>query len=77
MGVVGDALQALQKVVVMQANIERLQSDFTRLSDDVRGLKDFGHMLDVRVARIEMLVEVTRGGGGGGGRGAGLSRIEG
>lgn len=63
MGTVGDALQALQKVVVMQANIERLQADFMQLASDVRGLKDFCHALDNRVTRIETLIEVTRGGG--------------
>lgn len=61
MGAVGDALQALQKVVIMQANIDRLQADFMRLSDDVRGLKDFTHAVDKRVARIEVLIEMTRG----------------
>jgi archaellum component FlaC len=64
MGAVGDALQALQSVVLMQANIERLQGDFSRLSDDLRGLKEFTHAIDKRLMRIETMVEMTRSGGG-------------
>lgn len=59
MSAFGDAMRAVRQVVLMQANIERLQSDFDRLGGDMRGLKDFANMIDKRVIRIETMIEMS------------------
>lgn len=59
MSAFGDAMRAVRQVVLMQAHIERLQSDFDRLGGDLRGLKDFSNSLDRRVIRIETMIEMS------------------
>jgi archaellum component FlaC len=60
----GDAMRAVRQFVLMQANMERLQGDFDRLADDLRGLKDFASGLDKRLVRIETMIEMSVGRGG-------------
>jgi len=72
MSAFGDAMKAVKDVILMQASIERLDEDFQRLTDDVRGAKDAIVDLDKRLVRIETLVEMS-----GGGRGGQPPRLEG
>jgi hypothetical protein len=48
-----DAMRAVRQVVLMQSHIERLQGDFDRLADDLRGLKDYASAIDSRVSHME------------------------
>jgi hypothetical protein len=50
-------MKAVKEVLLMQASIERLDQDFNRLGEDVRGLKAVIADVDRRVARIEGVME--------------------
>ena len=57
MSALGEAMKAVKDVLLMQANIERLDQDFNRLGQDVRDLKLVVVDVDRRVARIEGVME--------------------
>ena len=57
MSALGEAMKAVKEVLLMQANIERLDQDFNRLGQDVRDLKQVVIDVDRRVARIEGVME--------------------
>jgi len=57
----GDALEALRSVILMQANIERVDEQVAKLADDMRGLRDYAVGIDKRLVRLETMVELTTG----------------
>ena len=71
MSAMGDALQALKNVLLMQSDIARMQNDMAQTVADLRGLRDYANEIDKRVVRIETMIEMTAS------RGAQLPRIEG
>lgn len=59
MSAIKDSLAALKSVILMQSDIEGLRRDVGSLTDGLTGLKDFCHVLDKRVVRIETMIEMT------------------
>lgn len=57
MTTVSDALKALREVVLIHANVERLESSVDKMSDDIDGLADGVGVLRDRVARLEGFLE--------------------
>jgi hypothetical protein len=53
----GEAMNAVKDVLLMQANVERLDQAFKRLGEDVRDLGLVVADVDRRVARIEGVME--------------------
>lgn len=65
MSAFGDAMKAVREVILIQASIDRLNGDFARMGDDVRGLKDVMSGIDKRVVRIETMIEMAQHAPGG------------
>lgn len=57
MSAFSDAMAAVRNVILMQAKLERLESEVENLSDDLRGVKDYAVTLDRRIARIEGTID--------------------
>lgn len=57
MGAVGDILAGIKQVILLQENISRLQRDVELLAQDVRRIRDYAGDIDMRVARIEGVME--------------------
>jgi flagellar basal body rod protein FlgF len=53
----GDALAALKKVVLIEENVSRLQSDMSLLTDEVRRNRDYTASVDRRVAVLEGMIQ--------------------
>lgn len=70
MSSLGDALQALKNVLLMQSDIARMQKDIVQTVSDLRGLREYVNEVDKRVVRIETMIEMS-------GRGSRPPQIEG
>ncbi len=70
MSSLGDALEAIRNVVLMQERLQVLNRKVDRMADDMKGLSDYAAALDKRVIRIETMIEMTQ-------RNAQTPRIEG
>ncbi|HEX8055770.1 MAG TPA: hypothetical protein VF481_03865 [Novosphingobium sp.] len=70
MSSLGDALQALKNVLLMQSGIARMQEDIVQTVSDLRGLREYVNEVDKRVVRIETMIEMS-------GRGSRPPQIEG
>ena len=57
MSALGDALAALKKVVLIEENVSRLQSDMAMLTDEVRRNRDYTASVDRRVAVLEGMIQ--------------------
>ena len=57
MSALGDALAALKKVVLIEENVSRLQSDIALLTDEVRRNRDYTASVDRRVAVLEGMIQ--------------------
>lgn len=53
MSALGDALSALRKVVLIEDNVSRLQTDVASLAEEIRRVRDYAGTVDRRVAVIE------------------------
>ena len=58
MSSLGDALEAIRNVVLMQERLEVMDRKVDRLANDVKGLSDYAAAIDKRVVRIETIVEM-------------------
>jgi t-SNARE complex subunit (syntaxin) len=54
---VGDAFQALRQVLLIHANVERLERSVGQLGDDVDGLAEAMSNLRDRVSRVEGFID--------------------
>jgi t-SNARE complex subunit (syntaxin) len=54
---VGDAFQALKQVLLIHANVERLERSVDKLGDDVDGLAQAVGGLRDRVSRLEGFID--------------------
>lgn len=70
MSSVGDAFAALKNVVLLHERLEGVRKDVERLDADLRGVATLAHGLNVRVAVIETMINMS-------GRGPLPPRIEG
>ena len=70
MGLFADVGATLKNVVLMQANLERLERSAERQDRDIAGLRDVIARVSERVVRIETMIEMSA-------RGSGQPRIEG
>ncbi|MFM9853947.1 MAG: hypothetical protein ACKVOJ_14260 [Sphingomonadaceae bacterium] len=57
MSVLGDALAGIRNVMLMQSDVERLQREITQTAADLRGLRDYTTSIDMRVTRLEGMIE--------------------
>lgn len=57
MSALGDAFQAIRRIALMDANIERLEANVADLADSVDGLADGLGALRDRVSRLEGFIE--------------------
>ena len=57
MSAFSDAMAAIRDVVLMQANIEELEKDFSDMSADLKGLQDHVASISMRLARLEGMIE--------------------
>lgn len=57
MSAVGDALNALKSIVIMDERVRRMQDDIDRLADDVRGLVHVAQDLDKRLYALERIID--------------------
>ena len=53
MSALGDALAALRKVILIEANLARVEKDVDALADEIRTTRDYAASIDRRVAMIE------------------------
>ncbi|WP_294261307.1 hypothetical protein [uncultured Sphingomonas sp.] len=60
MSSLGDALEAIRNVVLMQERLQVLNRKVDRMADDMKGLSDYAAALDKRVIRIETMIEMTQ-----------------
>ena len=58
MSALGDALTAIRNVVLMQERIDVMNRKMDRMSEDVKGLNEYARSIDLRVVRIETMVEM-------------------
>ena len=58
MSSLGDALEAIRNVVLVQERLEVMDRKVDRLANDVKGLSDYAAAIDKRVVRIETIVEM-------------------
>lgn len=64
MSTLGDAMNAIKSVLLMQSNLERMQRDMERMSGDLAGVREAVVMVDRRVVRLEALQEAAGASGG-------------
>ena len=60
MGLLGDVGGTLRNVILMQANLERLERTVERQDRDISGLRDVMDRFSERPVRIETIVEEAR-----------------
>lgn len=60
MGVLNDVGSTLKNVVLMQANLERMERSAERQDRDIAGLRDAVARLSERLVRVETIVEEAR-----------------
>jgi branched-subunit amino acid aminotransferase/4-amino-4-deoxychorismate lyase len=53
MSTIGDVLAGLKKVMLLEANVARLERNIETLGQDVRRTRDYSEAIDKRVARLE------------------------
>lgn len=53
MSAIGDAFAALRKVILIEANLSRVEKDIAGLADELRRTRDYAAGIDRRVAAIE------------------------
>ena len=58
MGFLGDAVETLKNVVLMQSSIERLERVVERQNDDIAGLRDAMARMNERIVRMETKFEI-------------------
>ncbi len=63
MSALGDAMQAIKDVVLMQAGLDRMAADLARVGEDLRDLRRGMADIDKRVVRIETMIEFSTGRG--------------
>lgn len=56
MSTVGDAFAALRKVILIEANLGRVEKDIEVLAAELRRTRDYAAGIDRRVAEIEGLL---------------------
>lgn len=59
MSTIGNALNALKQVILLQDRVERMEGQLENIADDIDGLADVAHDLDKRLVRIETMIEMT------------------
>ncbi len=69
MSVIGNALAALKRVVLLQDRVERMEAQISKMADDIDGLGELVHDLDKRLYALERIIDL-------GARSAGQKRIE-
>ena len=57
MSAVGDALKALKKVILIEDNVLRMQSDIGDLAGEITRVRDYAGSIDRRVARLEGVLQ--------------------
>lgn len=57
MSAIADAFQALRSVMLLQANVERLERNVEGMASDLKGVKDYAASIDTRVARLEGFID--------------------
>lgn len=57
MSAFSDALKSLQKLLLLQSRIQRVEAATARVGKDVSDLADAVHQLNSRVARVEGFIE--------------------
>lgn len=60
MSLLGDVASALKNVVLMQANLERLERGAERQGQDIAGLREATARLSERLVRVETIVDEAR-----------------
>jgi hypothetical protein len=60
MTLLGDVASALKNVVLMQANLERLERGAERQGQDIAGLREAMARLSERLVRVETIVDEAR-----------------
>ena len=53
MSAVGDAFAALRKIILIEANLSRVEKDIEGLANELRRTRDYAAAIDRRVAAIE------------------------
>lgn len=56
MSIVGDAMTAVRNVVLMQANLERMERQIEKLDDNQDGLREAMFRLSERLTRVESVL---------------------
>jgi hypothetical protein len=59
MSAFGNAMNAIKSVLLMQANVDRLEKVVERQSDDIAGLRDAIGIVDRRLVRLEAFHEAA------------------
>jgi hypothetical protein len=57
MSIFGDAFDTIRNVMLIQSDVERLQQEISGIAADMRGLRDYATSIDIRVARLEGMIE--------------------
>lgn len=65
MSFLNDAAGALKNVVLMQANLERLERGAERQSQDIAGLREAIARVSERLVRVETIIDEARAAGSG------------
>ncbi len=60
MSLFGDAAEAVKNVMLMQANLERLERGAERQDRDIAGLREVMARLSERLVRVETIVDEAR-----------------
>lgn len=60
MSLFGDAAGALKNVMLMQANLERLERGAERQDRDIAGLREVMTRMSERLVRVETIVDEAR-----------------
>lgn len=58
MSTIGNALNALKQVILLQDRIERMEGRMNNMVSDIDGLADVGHDLDKRLYALERIVDL-------------------
>lgn len=57
MSSLGDAFKALRKVILIEENVSRMQTDIANMAGEIGRVRDYAGGIDRRVARLEGIIE--------------------
>ena len=60
MSALGDAFSALKRIIIIDENMSRMQSDVALLAEEMRRVREYAGTIDKRVVRIETMIEMGR-----------------